>query len=65
MFIDRRARHAVEFICRTLGVSVSAYTSINLTQTLTDHGVLQSVGSVGDAYDNAMAESFVDTLKTG
>lgn len=42
----------------------SQYTSIDFTQTLSDHGVLQSVGSVGDAYDNAMAESFVDTLKT-
>src|SRR5205807_1906682 len=31
---------------------------------LTDHGVLASVGSVGDAYDNALAESFVDSLKT-
>ncbi len=26
--------------------------------------MLASVGSVGDAYDNAMAESFVDTFKT-
>ena len=25
--------------------------------------MLQSVGSVGDAYDNAMAESFVDSFK--
>jgi putative transposase len=40
------------------------YTSINYTQTLADHGVLASVGSVGDAYDNAMAESFVDSFKT-
>jgi putative transposase len=31
---------------------------------LDDHGVLSSVGSVGDALDNAMAESFVDTFKT-
>jgi putative transposase len=29
-----------------------------------DHHVLASVGSVGDAYDNAMAESFVDSFKT-
>jgi putative transposase len=29
-----------------------------------DHRVLASVGSVGDAFDNAMAESFVDTFKT-
>ncbi len=42
----------------------SQYTSIDYTQTLDDHGVLASVGSVGDAYDNAMAESFVDTFKT-
>jgi transposase InsO family protein len=42
----------------------SQYTSADYTQDLTDHGVLASVGSVGDAYDNAMAESFVDTFKT-
>ena len=35
------------------------------TQTLTDHGVLASVGSVGDAYDNAMAESFLDSCSRG
>ena len=40
------------------------YTSIDYTQTLDDHGVLASVGSVGDAYDNALAESFVDSFKT-
>jgi transposase InsO family protein len=40
------------------------YTSIDYTQTLTDHHVLASVGSVGDAYDNALAESFVDSFKT-
>ena len=42
----------------------SQYTSIDYTQTLADHGVLASVGSVGDAYDNALAESFVDSFKT-
>jgi putative transposase len=42
----------------------SQYTSADYTQTLTDHGVLASVGTVGDAYDNAMAESFVDSFKT-
>lgn len=42
----------------------SQYTSFDFTQTLADHGVLGSIGSVGDAYDNAMAESFVDTFKT-
>jgi transposase InsO family protein len=42
----------------------SQYTSIDYTQTLNDHGVLGSIGSVGDAYDNATAESFVDSFKT-
>ncbi len=42
----------------------SQYLSFDYEQTLTDHGVLASVGSVGDAYDNALAESFVDTFKT-
>ncbi|MCW2952535.1 MAG: Integrase catalytic region [Conexibacter sp.] len=40
------------------------YTSIEFAQTLADHAVLASVGSTGDAYDNALAESFVDTFKT-
>jgi putative transposase len=42
----------------------SQYTSIDYAQTLSDNRVLASVGSVGDAYDNAMAESFVDSFKT-
>ena len=42
----------------------SQYTSIDYNQELDDHGVLASVGSVGDAYDNALAESFVDSFKT-
>jgi putative transposase len=42
----------------------SQYTSTDYTQVLDDHQVLASVGSVGDAYDNALAESFVDSYKT-
>ena len=42
----------------------SQYTSFDYNQELDDHDVLASIGSVGDAYDNAMAESFVDSLKT-
>ena len=45
-------------------VELGQYTSIDYTQTLDDHRVLASVGSVGDAYDNALAESFVDSFKT-
>ena len=42
----------------------SQYRSFDYTQTLDDHGLLASIGSVGDAYDNALAESFVDSFKT-
>jgi len=45
-------------------VEFGQYTSIDYNQELDDHGVLASVGSVGDAYDNALAESFVDSFKT-
>jgi putative transposase len=42
----------------------SQYTSYDYTQELTDQRVLASIGTVGDAYDNALAESFVDSYKT-
>ena len=42
----------------------SQYLSEDYTQQLDDARVLASVGSVGDAYDNALAESFVDSFKT-
>ena len=45
-------------------MSPAKYTSGDYTQTLNDDGLLASVGSVGDAYDNALAESFVDSFKT-
>ena len=40
------------------------YTAEDYTQLLDDHRVLASVGSVGDCFDNALAESFVDSYKT-
>jgi putative transposase len=42
----------------------SQYTSEDYTQTLEDHLVLASIGTVGNALDNALAESFVDSYKT-
>lgn len=42
----------------------SQYTSWAIGRTLRDSGILQSMGSRGDAYDNAQAESFMSTLKT-
>jgi len=47
-------------------VEPGRYTSIDYTHALAENenGVLASVGSVGDADDNALAESFVDSSKT-
>ena len=45
-------------------VESAQYTSGDYTQVLDDHEVLASIGSVGDAYDNALSESFVDSYKT-
>jgi len=41
----------------------SQYTSVAFTQRLLDEGVDPSVGSVGDALDNAMAETTVGSFK--
>ena len=42
----------------------SNYTSLRFGQRLDDHGILASMGSVGDSYDNALMENFFSTLKT-
>ena len=42
----------------------SNYTSLRFSQRLDDHGILASMGSVGDSYDNALMENFFSTLKT-
>jgi putative transposase len=42
----------------------SQYTSLRYTDRLDEFGIAPSVGSVGDAYDNAMAEAWVATYKT-
>jgi putative transposase len=42
----------------------SQYTSIAFPQRLLDEGVDASVGSVGDAYDNALAESQIGIYKS-
>jgi putative transposase len=39
------------------------YTSVAFGQRCIDAGIKPSTGSVGDAYDNAMAESFFSTLE--
>lgn len=41
----------------------SQYTSLRFTEHLALEGIAPSIGSVGDAYDNAMAESFFASLE--
>jgi len=59
-----RRRHGADVELIHHSDAGSQYTSFAFNQVLDDHGVLASIGSVGDAYDNAMAESFVDSFKT-
>lgn len=40
------------------------YTAVRFTQRLADAGVAPSTGSVGDSYDNALAENLWSTIKT-
>lgn len=42
----------------------SQYTSWDYRQALADNALAQSIGTVADALDNALAESFVDSFKT-
>ena len=40
------------------------YTSIAFAETLTLENIAASIGSVGDAYDNALADSAIGLFKT-
>jgi putative transposase len=42
----------------------SQYTSVIYSERLAEHGIVPSVGSVGDSFDNAMAESAIGLYKT-
>ena len=42
----------------------SQYVSIKYTERLSDAGIEPSVGSVGDSYDNALAETVIGLFKT-
>lgn len=43
----------------------SQYLSIRCTERLGDAGIAPSVGSVGDSYDNALADTVIGLFKTG
>jgi transposase InsO family protein len=52
-------RWPAAFGIRTAG----QYTSIRFTETLALQGLSASIGTVGDAYDNAVAESVFGLFK--
>ncbi len=45
-------------------IESTQYTSFEFGRTLRSCGVLASMGSVADCFDNALAETFFATLKT-
>ena len=49
--------------CLTYRSPRSAYTSLRFGQRCQDLGIRSSTGSVGEAYDNAVTESFFATLE--
>ena len=58
----RRHESLEELICHT--DAGSQYTSIAYTERLADIGADPSIGTIGDSYDNAMAESVMGIYKT-
>jgi putative transposase len=64
MAVCTRPRHGADVQLVHHSDRGSQYLGLDFAQVLDDYDVLQSVGSVGDALDNAMAESFIDTIKT-
>lgn len=45
-------------------IESAQYVSIRYTERLADAGIEPSVGSVGDAYDNTLAETVIGLFKT-
>lgn len=45
-------------------VEPAQYFSIRYTERLAEAGIEPSVGSVGDSYDNALAETIIGHFKT-
>lgn len=73
LFVRRAIRHAAELRRREgnplSGSTIhhsdagSQYTSVRFGETLSLSGLIPSIGSVGDAYDNALAETTIGLYK--
>jgi putative transposase len=66
MAIWTRQRHGVQSLSGLIhhGDRGSQYLSIRYTERLAEAGAVPSVGSRGDSYDNALAESTIGQIKT-
>jgi len=62
LWVRDRAGEAVEGLIHHSDAG-SQYTALRYSERLADVGALASIGSVGDSYDNAMAESVVGLYK--
>lgn len=63
LWVRERAGEPVEGLIHHSDAGAQ-YTAIRYAERLADVGALASIGSVGDSYDNAMAESVVGLYKT-
>lgn len=73
-FVRQAIRHAAQLRCNEgnplLGNTIhhsdagSQYTSVRFGETLSLSGLVPSIGSVGDAFDNALAETTIGLYKT-
>ena len=63
MAVYARREHDIDGVIHHSDRGVQ-YLSIRYTEHLADAGVVASVGSRGDSYDNALAESFNGLYKT-
>jgi len=61
---QRRGRRGVDVPAHDHHDAGSQYTSIAYTERLAEAGIDPSVESVGDAYDNALAETVIGLFKT-
>jgi putative transposase len=57
-----RRTHLQGLICHT--DAGSQYTSVSYTERIDELGVSASIGTVGDSFDNALAESVMGIFKT-
>lgn len=65
--LDLRQRHHVEWTATGLvhhSDAGSQYTSVAFTAELIEAGIAGSIGTVGDAWDNALCESAIGLFKT-